>query len=86
MTQEARIVFVPYVWKIKGKTRRLEEGTPVQCRAVDEALRRLDKVRSGVLSVAGGRAYKMLVDEIAGDYGEPEILGEAGDVPSLDEG
>ena len=38
-------------------------------------------MREGLLSVAGAQAVRMTVDEEAGDYGEPEVLGSVGDVP-----
>ncbi|CEF41094.1 hypothetical protein ASN_1758 [Acetobacter senegalensis] len=81
MAATERIIFQPYVWKKTGKRTTLEPGTPVACRDTEDALRRIEKVREGLLSVAGAQAVRMTVDEEAGDYGEPEILGSVGDVP-----
>lgn len=85
MAQTMRIVFVPYTWRTKGKTRYLEQGAALPCRSESDALNRLEKIRAGVMTAAGGRAFKMLVDEAVGDYGDPELLGEVGEVPSLEE-
>lgn len=81
MAATERIIFQPYVWKKAGKRTTLEPGTPVACRDVEDALRRIEKVQEGLLSVAGAQAVRMTVDEEAGDYGEPEVLGSVGDVP-----
>lgn len=75
-----RIIFQPYVWRKSGRRTILEPGAAVACRDAEDALRRIEKVRSGQLSVAGAQAVRMTVDEDAGDYGEPEILGSVGDV------
>ncbi|MCP1197006.1 hypothetical protein NKW84_14215 [Acetobacter senegalensis] len=80
-----RIVFMPYVWRLKGKKRVLEPGIPVICRTETEALRWVEKIDNKSLSAAGGQAVKMLVDEEAGDYGEPELLASAGTVPPIQE-
>ncbi|KAA8387065.1 hypothetical protein FOH24_07155 [Acetobacter tropicalis] len=85
MGMVTRIVFLPYVWRLKGKKKVLEPGSPILCRSENDALRWVEKVRAGSLSVAGGRSVKMEVDEEAGDYGEPEILGFAGNVPEISE-
>ncbi|WP_215755062.1 hypothetical protein [Acetobacter sp. P5B1] len=81
MAATERIIFQPYVWKKVGKRTALEPGTPVACRDAEDALRRIEKVRNGLLSVAGAQAVRMTVDEEAGDYGEPEVLWCAGEVP-----
>lgn len=81
MAATERIIFQPYVWKKTGKRTILVPGTPVACRDAEDALRRIEKVRDGLLSVAGAQAVRMTVDEEAGDYGEPEVLGCVGEVP-----
>lgn len=81
MAATERIIFQPYVWKKTGKRTTLEPGTPVACRDAEDALRRIEKVRGGLLSVAGAQAVRMTVDEEAGDYGEPEVLGSVGNIP-----
>lgn len=82
MPATERIIFQPYVWKKAGKRTTLEHGTPVACRGVEDALRRIEKVRDGLLSVAGAQAVRVAVDEEARDYGEPEVSGSVGNVPS----
>ncbi|MFT8591264.1 MAG: hypothetical protein ABF746_08600 [Acetobacter orientalis] len=81
MVAVSRIVFVPYVLRQRGKKKVLEAGTPIQCRTEADALRWIDKVQTGTLSAVGGQAVKMTVDEDAGEYGEPEYLASAGNVP-----
>lgn len=81
MAATERIIFQPYVWKKTGKRTTLEPGTPVACRDAEDALRRIEKVRDGLLSVAGAQAVRVTVDEEAGDYGEPEVLGRVGSFP-----
>lgn len=81
MAATERIIFQPYVWKKSGRRTILEPGAAVACRDAEDALRRIEKVREGQLSVAGAQAVRMSVDEDAGDYGEPEVLGSVGDVP-----
>lgn len=81
MAATERIIFQPYVWRKSGKRTVLEPGAAIACRDADDALRRIEKVRDGLLSVAGAQAVRMTVDEEAGDYGEPEVLGCVGDVP-----
>ncbi|MCI1437091.1 MAG: hypothetical protein LKI03_06035 [Acetobacter indonesiensis] len=81
MAATERIIFQPYVWRKSGKRTTLEPGAAVACRDTEDALRRIEKVQEGLLSVAGAQAVRMTVDEEAGDYGEPEVLGSVGDVP-----
>lgn len=83
MAMTERIVFMPYVWRLRGKKKVLEPGTPVLCRSESDALRWVEKLETGALTAAGGQAVKMLVDEMAGDYGEPTLLASAGTVPAL---
>lgn len=80
MAATERVIFQTYVWKKTGRRSILEPGTAVSCRDAEDALRRLEKVRDGLLSVAGAQAVRVTVDEEAGDYGEPEVLGWVGDV------
>lgn len=82
MSATERIVFVPFVWRQRGKVKVLEPGAPVACRTQEDALRWVDKIRIGRLTAAGGQAVKMTVDEDAGEYGEPVFLDSTGDVPA----
>ncbi|MCG4273927.1 hypothetical protein [Acetobacter senegalensis] len=84
MAATERIIFQPYVWRKSGRRTILEPGAAVACRDAEDALRRIEKVRDGLLSAAGAQAVRMSVDEEAGDYGEPEVLGSVGDVPGED--
>lgn len=82
MTAIERIIYQPYIWRKSGKRTILEPGSAVACRDKEDALRRIEKVRGGLISVAGAQAVRMAVDEEAGDYGEPEVLGSVGEVPT----
>lgn len=77
MALAERIVFQPFVRQ--GTV--LRAGTPILCPNVDDARRRVEKIRSGILHVAGAVVVRMQVDEEIGDYGEPEYLERIGDVP-----
>lgn len=81
MVTEEQIILQPYTWKKGGRRPKLAPGAPIVCRDEEEGLRRLEKVRSGQLSVDGAQVVKMSVDVETGDYGEPEYLGSAGEIP-----
>lgn len=85
MAAVEKIIFQTYVWRKVGKRDRLELGLSLPCPTKDDALRRVEKVRAGLLTAAGAQAVRMQVDEVAGDYGEPEILDRVGDVPDESE-
>lgn len=85
MSSTVRIIFQPYVVRMIGKRKQLSPGSPIACRDEQEALRRLDKVKAGLSGAAGAQVVRMLVDEDAGDYGDPEILGSVGEVPQNDD-
>lgn len=81
MALAERIVFQPFVWQGTA----LRASTPILCPNVDDARRRVEKIRAGILSVAGAVVVRMEVDEDIGDYGEPEYLERIGDVPGGEE-
>lgn len=81
MSLSEHIVFQPFVWR----GTKLEGGSAILCRNLEDAHRRIEKVRAGVLSVAGALVVRMQVDEEAGDYGEAEFLERIGSVPEIDE-
>lgn len=72
-----RIIFQPYT---QGKRGGLKPGVPVACRNPEEAMRRAEKAMAGG-RIAGGHIVRILADEEAGDYGEPQYLGIYGKVP-----
>lgn len=85
MPLHEHIIFQPYEMRKSGKgPARLSPASPILCRTLNEAMRRLEKVKTQELRFAGAHVVRSLVDEEAGDYGEPEILGAAGEVPSED--
>lgn len=69
-------IFTAYV---NGKiTAHGIKNIPALGRDAEDVLRRIEKVRDGLLSVSGAQAVRLTVDEEAGDYGEPEVLGSVG--------
>ena len=68
-----RIIYQPY-----GKG--MKPGTPVVCRDPAEGERRAEKALAGG-SILGAHVVRLVVDEDAGDYGEPEYLFSLGAVP-----
>ncbi|MFT8782235.1 MAG: hypothetical protein ABF823_03550 [Acetobacter syzygii] len=81
MALAERIVFQPFLWQ--GAV--LRAGAPIVCPSVEDARRRVDKIRTGILHVAGAVVVRMEVDEEIGDYGEPEYLEQIGHVPGVEE-
>ncbi|MFT8836135.1 MAG: hypothetical protein ABF883_12385 [Acetobacter sp.] len=77
MAVAERIVFQPFL--CQGGV--LGAGVPIVCPNVEDARRRVDKIRAGILHVAGAVVVRMDVDEDIGDYGEPEYLERIGDTP-----
>lgn len=77
MAAREQIIFQPYV---AGKRGGLTPGKGVACRNREEALRRAEKALAGG-QVVGAHVVRVLADEEAGDYGEPEYLNALGAVP-----
>ena len=77
MAVAERIIFQPYFQPKRGG---LKAGQPIACRNPDDAHRRAEKAMAGGL-IAGGHIVRVMADEEAGDYGEPEFLAILGDVP-----
>ena len=77
MAASERILYQPYTL---GKRGNLTSGKPVPCRNPDEAIRRAEKALAAGL-VAGAHVVRVLADEEAGDYGEPEYPAAFGTVP-----
>ncbi|MFT8896469.1 MAG: hypothetical protein ABF968_05835 [Acetobacter sp.] len=87
MAAEERIIFQPYVLKVDRKgIQRPEAVAPVVCRSVEDGKARADKITSGAsTSFVGAHVVRLLVDEEAGDYADPEILAAVGIVPEIGE-
>ncbi len=77
MAAREQIIFQPYV---AGKRGGLMPGKGIACRNREEALRRAEKALAGG-QVVGAHVVRVLADEEAGDYGEPEYLNALGAVP-----
>lgn len=81
MAVAERIVFQPFV----RQEATLRAGAPIVCPNVEDARRRVEKIRAGILHVAGAVVVRMEVDEDIGDYGEPEYLERIGETPGGDD-
>ena len=77
MAANERILFQPYT---AGKRGALKPGQAVPCRTPEEGMRRAEKAIAGG-QVVGAHVVRVLADEEAGDYGEPEFLAALGTVP-----
>ena len=77
MASTTRIVFQPYVAGARGT---LKAGVPVACRSAEEGVRRAERAMAGG-SILGAQVVRMTHDDDAGEFGEPEFLGEFGQVP-----
>ncbi len=80
MAAKERIVYQPYTQGAKG---RIVPGTAVPCRTGAEGERRAEKAMQAG-SVIGAHVVRVMADEEAGDYGEPEYLAAFGVVPAMD--
>jgi hypothetical protein len=77
MAATERFIFQPYV---EGKRGAVKAAPPIACRNAEEAQRRADKAMAGG-TIIGCQIVRVMADEEAGDYGEPEFLGVYGRVP-----
>ncbi len=77
MAVTPRIIFQPYV---EGKRGGLKPGQPVACRNPADAERRAEKAIES-RTIVGAHVVRVMADEEAGDYGEPEFLHVYGRVP-----
>ena len=77
MALAERIIFQPYV---DGRRGALKPGVAVACRSPEDAQRRAEKAMASG-SIVGGHIVRVMADEEAGDYGEPEFLAIYGKAP-----
>jgi hypothetical protein len=77
MAAVERIVFQPY---FRGKRGALQPGTAVACRNAAEGVRRAEKAMQAG-SAIGAHVVRVMNDEEAGVYGDPEFLASLGVVP-----
>lgn len=77
MAATERIIFQPY---LRGKRGALTPGTPIACRNPEEGVRRAEKAMAAG-SAIGAHVVRVLNDEEAGVYGDPEYLAAMGAVP-----
>ena len=77
MAAVERIVFQPY---LRGKRGALKPGVAIACRNEAEGVRRAEKAMASG-SAIGAHVVRVLNDEEAGVYGDPEYLAALGVVP-----
>ena len=75
-----QIIYQPYVAGPRGS---LRPGAPVVCRTADEGLRRAERALAGG-SILGAHIVRMVHDTAADELGEPEHLGQVGQVPATE--
>ena len=78
MAAKERFMMVGYT---RGARGALVPAQPIQCRDEAEGRRRADKALAAGGKVVGAQVLRIVADEDAGDYGEPEVLASIGDVP-----
>jgi len=77
MAAREQIIFQPYT---RGKRGAIAAAPAIACRTQGEAQRRADKAMEAGRFI-GAHIVRVVNDEAAGDYGEPEVLGLVGVVP-----
>jgi hypothetical protein len=78
MASTTQIIYQPYVAGPRGS---LKAGLPIACKSADEGLRRAERaLQSG--SILGAQVVRMTHDDDASEFGDPEFLGQVGQVPS----
>lgn len=80
MAATERIVFQPYV---QGKRGTVAAAPAIACRTLGEAQRRADKAMAGGGKVIGVHIVRVMADEEAGDYGDPDFVVTMGMVPTV---
>ena len=86
MSNTSKFICQLYEWKKQGNATHpvLTKTQMFECRDARDAETRANKIHDGK-QYAGVDAFKVLIDEDMGDYGEPEFIARLGDVPTLDE-
>ena len=77
MAFTTQVIYQPYLAGARGA---LRAGTPVACRTSAEGLRRAERALAGG-SILGAQVVRMMHDDRAEEFGEPEYLGTFGRVP-----
>ncbi len=77
MPATAQIIYQPYVAGPRGA---LKPGAAIVCRTAEEGARRAEKALAGG-SIIGARVVRVLHDSATDEFGDPEYLGEFGQVP-----
>ncbi len=80
MPSTSQIIYQPY---LAGSRGALKAGTAVACRSAEDGLRRAERALENG-SILGARIVRMTHDDDAGEFGDPEYLGEVGRVPDVD--
>jgi hypothetical protein len=77
MASTTQIIYQPYVAGPRGS---LKAGIPIACKSPDEGMRRAERAMAGG-SILGAQVVRMTHDDDAGEFGDPEFLGQVGLVP-----
>lgn len=77
---DEQIIYQPY---IAGPRGALRPGIPIVCKTADEGLRRAERAMAGG-SILGAQVVRMVHDAAADEFGEPEHLGQVGQVPTTE--
>jgi len=83
---QTKIILQPYLWRVSKDGEAMLEAAPATaCRDPAHGLQLLDRIGAGGTMFAGAHLVCVTADPEAGDYSEPEFLGEIGDVPAMNE-
>ena len=80
MAAKESIILQPY---LRGRGAAVIRGAAVACRSAEEASRRADKAMAGG-KIVGVHVIRVVNDEAAGDYGDPEYILSLGSVWAVD--
>lgn len=85
MPSQVHYLCQTYNWKKSGSKSplKLQAVEMVEAQSEADAIRRAERIHEKK-NHAGVDAYKIVVDEEAGDYGEPVFFVRLGEVPDYD--
>lgn len=87
MSAETRFIVQTYGWKAASgrapATLVITETKEVPSEA--DAIRRAERIHAKSTDHVGVDAYRVTIDDEAGEYGEPVFFARLGDVPDFDD-
>lgn len=86
MAEETRYIIQTYGWQAaKGRApAKLVITDTKEVPSEADAIRRAERIHQQSTEHVGVDAYRLTVDDDAGEYSEPEFFVRLGDVPDLD--